>query len=136
MGHSNFPTERIDSVHSGYVCAYCLNTNLVIDDDFDEHGGYRGTVYYCTCEKAKLEQQMLREIDTLKSKEAEIRAKYATDLNKDAANGLKFKLKDELFNTLRTYMYYGLNHLTNKEAIELFEGALIEYRYEFDDENN
>lgn len=64
MSFDNYETKYF-STDRGYVCSYCGNDDLIIDDSFDEHENYFGTRYYCTCEQAKLEQEMKHKINTL-----------------------------------------------------------------------
>lgn len=130
IGHDNYPTKYINS-NEGYVCAYCFNTDLVIDDDIDEYGNYRGTVYYCTCEKAKLEQQMKSEIALLKEKESVIMKKYEGKLEENKDEVAKYELKDELYSILTRYMYAELDHLSDDIIVELFKESLSDYRRDY-----
>jgi len=66
LNFSNYETTYFDG-KAGYTCVYCGNDNLVIDDSFDQYQNYQGTRYYCTCEQAKVEQEMKRKISALTS---------------------------------------------------------------------
>lgn len=105
-GFDNYSTETI-YVNGRKVCVYCENEWLVIDDRFDEYGGYCGTRNYCTCEQAKIEQEMKRELEKEYEKELEIRKKYKDKLKVDKSKIARLKVKELFINICRDYVKYG-----------------------------
>lgn len=119
MPYSNYETT-FEVIDGQYTCVYCGNTNLVIDDSFDEYGNYEGTRYYCTCEQAKIEQQMKREMESVEEKKREIQKKYESKLQYNKKVIAKAKLKEEISKALNKYVMYGdLHGMTKEEFMEL-----------------
>jgi hypothetical protein len=119
MSFANYETTY-ETINGVYTCVYCGNTNLVIDDSFDEYGNYQGTRYYCTCEQAKIEQQMKREMELAEKKKREIEKKYKDKLKYNKKAIAKAKLEEEISETLKKYVMYGdLRGMSKTEFIEL-----------------
>jgi hypothetical protein len=137
MPFSNYETTY-EIINGDYVCVYCGNTNLVIDDSFDEYGNYQGTRYYCTCEQAKIEQQMKKEMELAEKKKREIENKYKDKLKYNKKAIAKAKLEEEISETLKKYVMYGdLRGMSKAEFIELV-GELFDREVWYDgcpDEN-
>jgi hypothetical protein len=119
MSFSNYET-KYETINGIYTCVYCGNTDLVIDDSFDEYGNYQGTRYYCTCEQAKIEQQMKREMELIEKRKQEIKKKYRNKLQYDKKAIAKAKLKEEITIVLKRYVRNGeLRGMTKDEFMEL-----------------
>lgn len=131
LGHDNHPTRVIHTSMGIDVCAYCFNEYLTIDDDYDDDHNYCGTVYYCSCPQAIVEQNMLREIEGLKERESEIRSKYDTELSVNKDEIVKFTLQDGLLEVLREQAWK-IEYDGQKTIRELFETALIRYVEEYE----
>ena len=119
MSFSNYETTY-ETINGVYTCVYCGNTNLVIDDSFDEYGNYQGTKYYCTCEQAKIEQQMKREMELAEKRKREIEKKYKDKLQYNKKAIAKAKLEEAISKALQSYVMYGeLHGMSKEEFIEL-----------------
>ncbi len=105
-GYDNYSTEIV-YVNGNQICVYCENEDLVIDDWFDEYGNYCGTRNYCTCEQAKIEQQMKRELEKEYEKELEIKKKYQDKLVIDKSKIAKLEVKEKFANICRKYVQFG-----------------------------
>jgi hypothetical protein len=121
MSFANYETTY-ETINGVYTCVYCGNTNLVIDDSFDEYGNYQGTRYYCTCEQAKIEQQMKSEMELVEKKKQEIENKYKDKLKYNKKAIAKAKLEEEISETLKKYVMYGdLRGMSKSKFLELVD---------------
>lgn len=135
MSYENYGTTY-QTINGGYMCVYCGNTDLVIDDSFDDHGNYGGTRYYCICAQAKVEQEMKKELSSFESKRAEIQKKYAGKLEYNKAVLAEANLKEALGELVQNYISYGdLSTMTKEKFLELSEEAYIMNTYDDYDNN-
>lgn len=133
MCYSNYATTYED-INGSYTCVYCGNTQLVIDDSFNEYGNYEGTINYCDCEQAILEQQMKREMSQFESKKKEIEKAYKKKLKYNSKAIATAKLKESLSELTRDVIMYGeLNGMTKEEFLEI---AAEEYDHQVWDEED
>lgn len=120
---NNFETSY-KHVNGRDICVYCGNSDLVIDDAFDEHGNYRGTRYYCTCEQAKIEQKMKGEIAEQEKRTHEIMKKYKQELEHNSYEIQKQELCEGIGMHIDDYIIYGeLKGMTIEEFIQVAKEA-------------
>lgn len=131
-GYDDYSTTLI-YIGGSSACTYCGNEALVIDDWFDEHGNYCGTRNYCTCEQAKIEQQMKRELEKEYEKEIEIRKKYEDKLVVDKSKIEMLEVKEKFSEICRDYVQYGaLSGYSFEGLCDLLKDAYDEQVYEYD----
>lgn len=121
----NYETSYF-STDSGYVCSYCGNTQLVIDDAIDEHGNCWGTRYYCECEQAKLEQEMKHKISALTREGlidliAEVKKEYAPKLQQNNTLIQEIKFKNDFSTFIKNNLYSYHTWLQDKSNVELLD---------------
>ncbi|MCL1700743.1 hypothetical protein [Lysinibacillus sp. Bpr_S20] len=137
-GYDNYSTTLVQ-IGRSRACAYCGDECLVIDDWFDEHGNYCGTRNYCTCEQAKIEQQMKRELEREHEKEIAIRKKYEDKLVIDKSKIEMLEVKEKFSNICRDHVQYGALSSSSFEDLcdllkEAYEEQVHDYEYEEDEE--
>ncbi|WP_310877107.1 hypothetical protein [Priestia megaterium] len=130
MSYENYGTTY-QTINGGYICMYCGNTDLVIDDSFDEHGNYGGTRYYCTCDQAKIEQKMKKELEIYENKRIEIEEKYADKLEYNKSALAVANLTESLGELVQNYISYSdLGAMTKEKFLKLAEEAYIMNTYD------
>ncbi|MFA1509972.1 hypothetical protein ACDN41_12150 [Priestia aryabhattai] len=130
MTFANYETTY-QTINGVYTCVYCGDTDLFIDDSFDEHGNYQGTRYYCTCDQAKIEQDMKRELAAYESKREEIKERYASKLEYNKTVLAEAHLKEALGDLVENHIGYGdLHEMTKEKFLELAEEAYIMNTYD------
>lgn len=125
---NNYSTTYIDISGQGYTCVYCGNQHLEIDDAFGEYGDYQGTRYYCDCEKAKIEQEMKRELELKEKDIQKIRDSYKDKLEYDLNKIKALKFNGEFKDFLQMNSYdIDFENMKVEYLLELVESAFREW---------
>lgn len=119
LGYDDYSTTY-ENIGGYYTCVYCGESNLVIDDWFGDNGEYCGTRYYCTCEQAKIEQEMKKELELISNKYVE-KLKYNDSFLK------KEKFKHHLEELIR-YNF----EIEKEELLNIAESIYDELKAEYE----